>query len=302
MLVAVSLLCHIGCRQSDPGVTPAGDQNQLSALLPESGEIAGWARSSEPEFYGQEDLWEYINGQAEFYLDYGFQRVVALETSSEEDSQSLVVEIYRMSAPEEAFGIFAAERSRDDHVVDVGVQGYASSNVVGFWKGPYYVKLASFSAASGIEAALLEHARTIAAKIGGEYQEPPLFNVFPAENRVPTSERYVPSNLLGQSYLTGYRVDYQDGERRYQLFLVEHDSPEQAVDALDRYADFLQSKGRIVTRRGELIHRVVAAQGASASILFRRGAFMGGVVNIDDVVLGEEIVRDMVLRCDSLGE
>jgi hypothetical protein len=293
----VALVFQIGCRESHPTKGVVEEPHAVSALLPASGDLAGWVRLSEPEFFGPSDLWEYIDGQADFYLDYGFRRVDTAEYSSGEGARSLVAEIYRMSTPDEAFGIYAAERTPEERRVEVGVEGYVGSNVVNFWKGPYYVKLTSFSAAPEIESALLDFARVIATRIEGEYEVPPLFAVFPAKHRVESSERYIPRNFLGQPYLSrGYRADYEIDGRRCQLVLVENDSPDLAVAALDRYARFLESQGYSVIRTDWSGHGVVTAQGDRSTLLYQSGSLVGGVVGIDDPVLGEEIARDLLSR------
>jgi hypothetical protein len=214
----------------------------------------------------------------------------------------LVAEIYQMDTDEEAFGIYAAELSPGERPVDIGVQGYVSSNVVNFWQGPYYVKLTSYSAAPGIESALVEFGTAIEARMEDGSSEPPLLDVFPEKDRVHSSERFVPRNFLGQPFLNrGYRVDYDSRGIRYQLVLVEFDSPNQASDGLARYTQFLETQGARITRAQESTYTVVTSKREATSIFFQRGSFMGGVVGIEDVALGGDLVHAMIEELSSVG-
>lgn len=57
------------------------------------------------DIYDGGSLWGYINGGADVYLDYGFEKVRVQELMIEEASYK--IEIYRMKSPKAAFGIFS---------------------------------------------------------------------------------------------------------------------------------------------------------------------------------------------------
>jgi hypothetical protein len=281
LLVAVAI-CQLGC---GGGPTPDGPTDEPAApvaLLPGTDDLSEWVRSSEPEIFDADTLYEYIDGQAPFFLDYGFQGVATAEYTAVADDRSLVVDIYRMAGPEEAFGIFAAERTPDDRPVDVGVDGYQGANVLNFWKGPFYVKLVSHTAGSGTGDALLGVARSVATRIPGRFGAPPFFGLFPEEHRVNGSERFIPRAFLGQSYLArGYQVDYDRDGITYRCVLVDVGSPGEAAEALERYAAFLESQGRTVVRRQD-VPPLVAASGDTTSVFFAGGAFFAGVMESRD--------------------
>lgn len=64
----------------------------------------GWI-SEAPTEYTARELYGYIDGGAEFYLEYGFDRVVV--QSLHRGGDELVVEIWRMTSPDGAFGVFS---------------------------------------------------------------------------------------------------------------------------------------------------------------------------------------------------
>jgi len=276
---------------------PAKEEKEsLQALLPKAGEISELEVLSEAVFYVPQNLWDYMDGQADVYLDYGFSLLVAREYGGA-DGSVITLEIYRMASPRHAFGIYAAERNPEDTPVKIGVQGYLGDNVLGFWKGPYYAKLICFRM-SPVTKALLEKAGSVVAnKIQGNCSVPELFSAFPEEFRVKRSERFIPRNFLGHPFLkNGYRVDYEKGGKSYQVFLLQEDSQEEAEDIFRRYQDFLQSQHEKITRAKKGHHQVALVHGEKSIALFQYGPFMGGVLEGIDLRDAEKIIQEIIDR------
>jgi hypothetical protein len=265
----------------------------LLGLLPKQGELNDWRTESEPRFYEPDNLWEYIDGAAEQYLLYGFREVITAEYAVGTDSSSVTVEVYCMESPTHAFGIYAAERSPEEQPVDIGVQGYQSANVLNFYKGPYYVKMTSFALSKDLGVSLAQMGRSIADKIPGEFKEPELFRCFPAENKVKRSERYIPTDFLGQSYLqNGYRCDYSGDQGSYQIFLVPCESDTAAQTVLKKYRLFLESQDYTILRQGD--DPVVIADKGQFILAFAFRSYLGGVLNIEDLKQGQMVVEAMM--------
>jgi hypothetical protein len=281
-LLAAVVIWSLGCGGGPASDVPGDAPVAPAMLLPGTDDLPGWVRSSEPEIFAADTLYEYIDGQAPFFLDYGFEELATAEYTEVAGDRSLVVDIYRMAGPEEAFGIFAAERTPEDRPADVGVDGYLGSNVLNFWKGPFYVKLVSYSEAPGTPEALLTIARSVAIRITGRFGRPQLFDLFPSEFRVDGSERFIPRAFLGQSYLArGYQVDYDRDGISYRCVLVDFGSPEAAAEALGRYAALLESRDQTVEREGD-DPQLVVARGDTTSVLFAGGGFFAGVMESRD--------------------
>ena len=273
----------------------AQSKKALRALLPTEEEIAGWESSSPPRFFEPDNLWEYINGQAELYLGYGFQLVVTSDYTSQEDSSSLIVDIYLMESPRHAFGIYAAERTPEDNFIDIGVQGYVGGNILNFWKGPYYVKLTCFQSYPSAEEVLIKFSRAIADKIPGSYSEPELFACFPEKNRVRMSERYIPKNFLGHGFLkNGYRVDYHHEGIRYQVFLVENSSPQEAEEAFSKYLNFLKTEGEIISHEKKSDYQKIRTKNRKKVVIFQYGSILGGVLNFGDSADEDKIIEEIL--------
>ena len=267
----------------------------LIALLPTDDEITGWKTSQNFGFFEPQNLWNYINGQAEMYLDYGFKLVLTTEYMSVAGSRSLMVEIYHMQSPEHAFGIYAAERSIDDSYIKIGGGGYYGDSFLNFWKGAYYVKLTSFQISPDTKEVFFKLAEAIAGKIGGTYSEPELFAYFPEKNRVKMSERFIPKNFLGLPFLrNGYRVEYMNGEDSYQVFLAKNDSQEEANEAFRKYLDFFESEHEEFTPLEKEGYHLIYTKREGVKVIFQFNSFVGGVLNNDNLSEGEAIVEQLV--------
>ncbi|MFH1349408.1 MAG: DUF6599 family protein [Pseudomonadota bacterium] len=283
------------CSEDLPSSELARDKETLNTLLPEGTETAGWKPTSSPEFFGPQNLWEYIDGQAELYLDYGFKLVLTTDYTSMDGAKSLSIEIFQMESPDHAFGIYAAERSPQDNFIKMGVQGYLGENILNFWKGPYYVKLTSFQSFHGTKEILLKLAGSIEKKIKGGDSEPELFACFPEKNRAKMSGRFIPKNFLGQRFLKdGYRVEYKDGRRNYQIILVKNGSREEAEDAFIQYRNFFRSQGEDPSPLTKDDYALFFTRGKKIKVIFHYGFFMGGVLESKNLSEAQRIIDEMV--------
>ena len=66
------------------------------------------ARITRTEYYDGSSLWGYINGGADVYLEYGFEKVLVQEFNFA--GNTIKMDVYRMDSPEAAFGIFSVRR------------------------------------------------------------------------------------------------------------------------------------------------------------------------------------------------
>jgi hypothetical protein len=287
-LVVTMMLCAACGGSGPPAEDPAASVS--GSVLPTGGELQGWSQATDPESYDAETLWEYINGQADFFIDYGFVRVDAAEYRHDREAISVVLEVYEMGRPQEAFGIFAAERASGDRPLEVGSGAYLGANVLGFWQGEKYVKLTSFDSSPAIEELLIGLAEEVSSRmpVHGEVLE--TLRLFPEEGRVEASERFIPTNFLSQSYLTdGYRVDFTlDGED-VQLFIVDSGSPDEAQSDFNRLEAFYSERGE-----GQVVQDTTAdlpmlvVDGTSKIAVFRIEDRLGGALARESMAAARE--------------
>ena len=100
-----------------------GVRQDVMSLVPQPGDGAGWQWDFEPEIYTPENLYEYINGEAEVYNDYEFMEMVTASHARRDDPMASVkFDIYDMGTPLNAFGIYSNYRRPELEFGDIGEQ------------------------------------------------------------------------------------------------------------------------------------------------------------------------------------
>jgi hypothetical protein len=286
--LAVMIIALAACGGGEPTQHDSSPAEDSAFQLPADGELPGWSRVTEPEYYLADNLWDYINGQADFFIDYGFLRVDAAEYRNDQESSSVVLEVWRMGSPREAFGIFAAERTSEDRPLEIGGGAYLGANVLGFWQSEHYVKLTTFDESPTMEKILTGLAEETSSRLPGQGDELQALLLFPADGRIDASERFIPKNFLGQPFLTdAFRVDYSlDGER-VQLFVIETGSPMEAQSHFTHLEDFYREQDQeqvTLETTGDLPMLIV--DGPSKTVVFQLDHRLGGAIGTQNLATG----------------
>ena len=86
----------------------------MEELLPPVSCGAGWKMEGKPLFYDRDTLSDRIDGEAELYFPYGFERMAAARyASGKNPAAGIDVEIYRMGSLLDAFGMYANYRQKE---------------------------------------------------------------------------------------------------------------------------------------------------------------------------------------------
>jgi len=220
---------------------------ELEAFLPPTSCGAGWQMEGKPLSYDRETLSDRINGEAELYFPYGFDRMAAARYVAVKNSDAGIdVEIYRMGSLLDAFGMYANYRQKDGRVLPVGAEANSSPSQFYFYQGPFFVHIQQTGAATVDEDTLLNCAKQVASRIPGTTSKPTELAVFDRPEVVKGTERYLPQSLLGYDFLNrGILADAQVAGTNFQLFLILNTSAESAAAAFDRYRSQL-TKEKIV--------------------------------------------------------
>jgi hypothetical protein len=182
-------------------------------------QIKGWSPATEVQTYTTDTLWEYINGAAEVFVQYGFRELETRELSA--DGVTVAVGIYDMGTPLNAFGIYRTEAPTDTPPEAVGGEAVVSPPYQALMaKDRYYVKVdvydGELDAASG--KALLA---AIARALPGSDDLPAEVRSLPTEGMIAGSVRYTREAFLGLAELQGcVSADYGEADDPYQVFRV----------------------------------------------------------------------------------
>lgn len=212
---------------------------QLRSYLPE---IDGWTITPEIEVFNRDNLYERINGAAPLFLENNFQEMTSMEYTQSDDY--ITIQVYRHATPEDAFGMYASERS-SEMVFYPAIGGEAQGDGYGlfFFAGTIYVKMSASDETEEINQAMKGIAQSLASAIDANAGYPELVQSFPAEGLIPYSQAYITQNYIGHEFLKPvYTADYIWEGKKIQLFLIDRKTAEGAKDILNAYFTFTKQK------------------------------------------------------------
>lgn len=152
--------------------------------------------------------------------------------------QYITIQAYRHATPEDAFGMYASERSSDLTFLEVGGEGQGDSKSIFFFSGSIYVKMWT-NATEDISGTLQTIAKQLAEKIDANPAYPVLVKAFPREQQNPYSVAYITSNYIGHEFLQSvYTSTYDWNGQQVQAFIIDGKSKEGAKNVLDKYFTF----------------------------------------------------------------
>jgi len=133
--------------------------------FPASGEVAGWTKSGEIRVFPAANLWEYIDGDAERYLQAGVEKTLAADYRYQNKIEA-VADIYVMKTPGGARKIFESESGDGSQRIPLGDDARLFPSTLSFSKGRYFVRLTAYQEAQENAKALTDLARAIEKKLG----------------------------------------------------------------------------------------------------------------------------------------
>jgi hypothetical protein len=216
----------------------------LRSLLPAGQESGAWKEDGPPQEFQGEDLYLYIDGGAEIYREYGFEDVLVQEYKDREGIR-LSLEIFRMTSPESAYGMYTFKRSPRGTRLEIGAEGQLEDYYLNFWKGNFLVTITGQDKSPATGRGLLELARAVAGKIQGPSDPARLVAELPRPGLVDASVRYFKGYLgfmnnyssLGKEafrFEEGVRGDYSSGASLFILSFPNEEALRQSFPAIER--------------------------------------------------------------------
>ena len=242
-----------------------------AGTAPDCSLVPGWQQHGPSRAYVADNLFDYMDGNAEGYLIYGFVRMEGVTCNSGETS--ILIDISEMVDAESAYGLFSSNRDPRFPLEKIGTGGQVQPRRAIFAKGNYYVELAA-NPAGDHTAALRAFVPALEKRIPGPAALPETIGWFPAEKVVPGSIRLIPQSVLGLSQLKrGYVAQYEFGK----AFLAAESSPDAAAAVM----------AKLKARMGETAPAPIADEGFQANsrylgrlCFFRKGRYLGGYANL----------------------
>jgi hypothetical protein len=250
---------------------PVDELELVAAALPL--EAAGWLATADDQFYDNETIFQYIDGQAEVYLAYGMERCLARRYSGPEGEPDIVLDLFELASAEDAYGVFTHDRDGDD--IDIGQGALLRTGWLSFWKGRWFGSVYAEGESEPAYEAVIAIARGAADTIIDEGEAPALVSELPVDGLDERSVRFFHTQeILNSVVYLGFdnvlqfgpetdavlgKYERQDG--RGWLLLVDYRDVETASWAEGAGTE----AGLAVRRDGARLAVVLAPEPASAA-------------------------------------
>jgi len=239
------------------------------AQAPDCSLVPGWTQHGDARSFTADNLFEYMDGNAEGYLAYHFVGMQGVNCRSGEDT--LVFDVSQMESAEWAYGMFTSNRDPRAPVEKIGTEAQIVPRRAILVKDKYFVEIGS---SRELPDVLRRFMQAMDKRISGASEPPEALTWFPTEKLVPGSVRLVPESVLGMRALRrGYVGEYDFGK----AFLVEETSPESAAEVMNK----------VRARLGATLPIAVADEGFVANdkylgrlCFFRKGRMIGGFTGL----------------------
>jgi len=264
---------------------------EMENLLPPISCGTGWKIEGKPALYDRETLSDRINGEAELYFPYGFDRMAAARYASEKNrAAGMDVEIYRMGSPLDSFGMYANYRQKDGRPQAVGAESNLSGSQLFLYQGRHFVQIQMTGTDAANPDVLVECGRTVASRLPGTRNRPPEFTVFDRPEIIKDSERYLPQSLLGYDFLNrGIMADAVVNGTNFQIFLLLATTAESASAVFYSYRSQLaQVKIEPGGKSAAFLEGVDPLYGSV--IVLRKGGCLAGALKFS----GEKEIRSFL--------
>jgi hypothetical protein len=300
--VLVWILCTAATLSSVSLAAAAGQSPE--DLLPTSC-IPGWTMEGKVATYTPENLYRYIDGEAELYLPYGFKKAAAVRyvkaasSSGGTRENGLVVNIFEMGSLLDAFGIYSNYRTSTLPQTKVGADGFLDETELMFYQGRCFVQIET-SGTLTQEASLFQScAEAVSGKIPGGREKPRELKFLKLTSAVPLTEKYYPQGLLGYGFFgRGLTVEVTVGGEPAKALVILAGSEEKARQILDEYGAYLKKANDVPQisrdKKGASLHGIDPLYKGTA--LRQSGPFVVGVVGLKEPHEGDGIVGQLLER------
>lgn len=244
--------------------------------------VPGWTQEGAARSFVADNLFEYMDGNAEGYLIYGFQKMDGVTCKKGE--VTLVIDLSEMGTPDSAWGILTANRDARQPAAPIGMGGQIVPRRAIFAKGSRYLEIAANPEGDHTET-LKTWTAAIEKLLPGDTSTPKALTWFPQSGQ--TGIRLIPESVLGLRLLKrGYVAQYDYGK----AFLVQESA---AVDAT-------ATMQKLRTRFGGVTAVTIADEAFTFEdrylgklCFFRRGKYVGGWANVAAAQDAEGLARTL---------
>jgi len=256
----------------------------------------GWKIHDKILWFTPENLYQLIDGRAEFYLAYDMVKMNFTRFEKNDDSDIFInVSIYDMGTPTNAFGAFSTERSRVSKELKIGRDAYRSEADYFLWKGRYYVQFIPSKDSVELQLIAMELAKKLDEALWDSGEPVWGLSALPKENLIPQSVRYYLVDAMALDFMKNtYMATYKRNQTPVTVFLSRRDSVETARDVVTAYAEHAHLYGRNIERLNvNGVELLSFDMGEVYDVVFRKGTLVAGVTEVQEQDVGIQAAVDL---------
>ncbi len=252
-----------------------------------------------PYHFESHNLFEYINGAADFYIAYGFNSLAGanyLVASNPKDS--ITVDIYDMGKKINAFGVFQSKRNKDAPTLNIGAGSFGDDGYLVFYKGRYVVEINAFIKNDTWKDRPMIFAQTLAENIQGDNSPPYELSYLPEYGRINGTEKFIKGGVLGHAFLdSGLVCDYRLNGETVSAFLSFFPSKSAAATSFEQYRTYLRNHGECLFLDDFGGSGIISREPYHKHILIaQKESFIIGVYDLSEAEKGKNIMNGIVER------
>ncbi len=257
-----------------------------------------WRIEGQPYGFVPQNLYEYINGEAEFFIAFGFIELKGANYTSVAGGKGTVtIDIYNMGNKLNAFGVFQSKRGGQASALNLGAASAGSDGYLAFYKDRFFVEIQAYITREKEKHRVETMAASIAAHLPGDNTPPSELFYLPEKNRIAGSERYINGGILGHAFLDrGIVCNYRIQGQKVTAFVAMLASPQDAVHAVKQHRSFFLKSGKECLPLdcfGK--YGFVSEEPYHQKIMETQvGAFVAGVYDLSTIETGKTLLADII--------
>ena len=133
-------------------------------FLPATNSVPGWVKSSNTRTFEATRLWEYIDGDADKYVQAGVLEAITSDYRFKSKTEA-TADVYVMGSPAGAQKVYDSESAQGSQPLALGDAGRSARGMVTFRQGSYFVRIVAYGDWQDNAPALSELARAVSQNL-----------------------------------------------------------------------------------------------------------------------------------------
>jgi hypothetical protein len=182
--------------------------------------IAGLRQIGRAQRFTKDNLYEHVNGHAEYFISAGFVELTVTEyisSGSASAQADIHVEVFDMGKSIHAFGVLTDESGENARPVAVGTMAFRTSGGINFFKGRHYVKITAVNP----KLPVLQFAQEFSSTLPMEQDAFGIFALLPAIGKTEKT-RFIKEGYRGLDFLRNViEREYTAGGKKITVALID---------------------------------------------------------------------------------